>query len=232
MRHFRELQTGPLHGIPRTEEERAREELAAAYLPRRVAKALIPGNALTLLRDGAEAYPRMLAAIAGAQRTVRLETYRLAHDEVGRRFGRALREAAARGVEVTVLYDALGSWGSRGSFFRWLKAGGVKLRAYRPLLPWRWKGLITRRDHRKLLVVDGRKAFVGGINIAEEWHPSDPACPAWRDDVVELEGPAAVSLDGLFRATWRSQVSGWLHHRFRPRRAGQVPVAVLARRRA
>ena len=205
-----------------------RAEAAHRYL--QTPQALVPGNRVTLLHDGVEAYPRMLAAIAAARESVKLETYIFADDTIGRMFGEALVEAARRGVEVTVLYDAFGSWSSRRHFFQSLRREGVKLAAFSPLRPWQWR-LLSRRDHRKLLVIDGRRAFVGGVNIADCWAPRGE-CGGWRDDVLELEGPAAAGLDGLFRATWRSQCHEQLGHFHDRRPRGDVGIGVVAARRA
>src|SRR6185312_14409453 len=107
-------------------------------------------------------------------------------------FARALAHAADRGVEVTVLYDAMGSWATHRGFFRAMRRRGIKARAFNPL--WPWPGLLRlfRRDHRKLLVADGEVAFVGGINISDEWAPVSEGGRNWRDDVMRIEGPVVA----------------------------------------
>jgi cardiolipin synthase len=185
-----------------------------------------------------EAYPSMLEAIGSAKRYVRLETYMFIDDAVGELFGQALAEAARRGVEVTVLYDALGSWSSRYSFFQRLRAQGVDIR---PFKPFSLRGLshMIRRDHRKLLIVDGEVAFTGGINVAMKWAPRGQG-EGWRDDVVRVEGPAVYALERCFTASWRMQVQRRLTRlkellqrrkarRLSPR--GDVSLAVLSTRR-
>lgn len=217
--------------------------LARRYLD--PAHPLIPGNGLKLLRDGVEAFPAMLQAIQLARRWVRLETYMFVDDAVGHVFGRALAEAAERGVRVTVLYDWLGSWSTRRSFFRALNERGVDVRPFKPLSLQGRLGRLIRRDHRKILIVDGEVAFVGGVNIAAHWAPRRPSEPlngdGWRDDVLRIEGPAVALLERRFAASWRMQ---W-KHRIRRRRPfdasslcspgsarGDVRLTVLSSRRA
>ncbi|MFZ5472140.1 MAG: phospholipase D-like domain-containing protein [Myxococcota bacterium] len=191
------------------------------------AHASVKGNRCQLLRDGVEAYPAMLRAIAGARRSVCLETYKLLDDAVGDVFGRALAAVAARGVRVCVLYDWLGSFGSRRGFFRSLRERGVDVRPFRPFSFRSLRGL-TQRDHRKLLVVDGEVAFVGGLNISA--HGSSGG---WRDDVLQVEGPAAAALQKRFFAAWRMQ---WKDRRRErptpPGWRGDVGMVVLSSRRA
>jgi len=174
--------------------------LARFYLPR--SHSVLQGNACQLLRDGVEAYPAMLEAIRGARRYVRLETYMFITDAVGELFGQALAEAAERGVHVKVLYDAVGSWTSRRGFFELLRQRGVDIRAFKPFSLSRGLRHLLRRDHRKILVVDGKVAFVGGVNISAHWAPVGVGA-GWRDDVLRIEGPAVHELERRFLATWR-----------------------------
>lgn len=160
------------------------------------------GNAVTLLRDGEEAFPQMVRAIEQAERSVYIEMYIL--DHVGAEgFDRALIAARRRGVEVHVLYDSLGSIRSKGSFFRHLRDAGVDVRSFRPLHQYLFRPRqVLRRDHRKLVSVDGKVAFVGGINIAQQWKPRHEGGHGWREDVIRVEGPVVPSLDRRFRAMW------------------------------
>jgi cardiolipin synthase len=219
---------------------RAPEELEPGrrYIPEE--HVLIPGNCCTLLRDGVEAFPAMLDAIRSARRTVRLCTYMFFDDAVGEVFGRALAEAAGRGVDVKVLYDALGSWRIPRRFYRRLAAQGVDIRPFKPLsLRWLSGGLI-RRDHRKLLTADGEVGFVGGLNVAAQWAPKGEG-EGWRDDVLKIEGPAVRLLERSFRASWRMLYHPRyrrlqeLRERRRARRqacSGQTALAVLSNRRS
>jgi cardiolipin synthase len=207
---------------------------AQRYLPRHTRR--IPGNRCQLLRDGAEAFPAMLDAIRSAQHHVRLETYMLFDDAVGRVFARALIEAARRGVEVRVLYDALGSFGLSRRFVSELRENGVAIRKFRPFGYGPLRRLV-HRDHRKILVVDSEVAFIGGINIAAYWAPIGVG-HGWRDDVLQIEGPAVRHLERRFGATWRHQHFRQLKAAWRQRRVAGVPakrgdisLAVLSSRR-
>jgi len=175
---------------------------------RRQGERFVEGNRVTLLRDGAEAFPAMRAAIERAEQQVLLEMYWFASDATGRAFAAALRRAAARGVQVAVLYDAVGSWESDPGLFADLAAAGVEVVEFHPLRPWARHfrpERVTRRDHRKLLVVDGRVGYTGGVNLADQWAPPAEGGGGWRDDVVEVVGPAATALGALFRQTWTAQ---------------------------
>ncbi|RKH46037.1 phospholipase D-like domain-containing protein [Corallococcus llansteffanensis] len=195
--------------------------LARYYLPRR--HTTLQGNACRLLRDGVEAYPEMLEAIRRARRSIRLETYMFVTDTVGELFGQALAEAAERGVHVKVLYDAVGSWTSRRSFFEGLRQRGVDVRAFKPFSLARGLRYLMRRDHRKILVVDGTVAFTGGVNIAAHWAPEGQGV-AWRDDVLRIEGPAVHELERRFLATWRMMFQDRLSRLQRRIRGTHVPV--------
>jgi len=161
--------------------------------------ALRPGNRIELLSGGGETYPAMLAAIEGAARSVHLETFTLRHDRTGRRFQQALIAAAGRGVEVRVIYDAVGSLALSEDFVEELRAAGVETVEYRPIAPWRHRWGLNRRDHQKLLVVDAETAFIGGTNISDEY---DPAGLGWHDVHARIRGPIVGDLGRLFRRTW------------------------------
>jgi len=175
---------------------------------KRVREHFVGGNHIWLLRNGAEAFPSMLEAIEGAKRQVLLEMYWFASDGIGRKFARALADAAARGVEVALIYDSLGSWESDFGMFEELANAGVKVHEYNPVMPWHNRfrlAKMTRRDHRKFLVVDGEIGFTGGINIADHWQPDDQDGHAWRDDMARLEGPVVAGLSGIFLRNWRRE---------------------------
>src|SRR5262245_32836104 len=164
---------------------------------------LIAGNAVTLLRNGREAFPAWLAAIAAAQKRVSLEMYIFSDDTIGRRFAEALGAAVARGVEVRLLYDFVGCRDTPAAFFDRLPAAGVPTIAYhRPKFGYRRFATLWRRNHRKVLVCDGRVAFVGGINISNEWLDASEGGGGWRDAAVRIEGPAARELEAGFLALW------------------------------
>ena len=164
---------------------------------------LTHGNRARLLVDGPEAYPAMLGAIASAEERVHFENYIFRDDAVGRRFAEALAERARAGVEVRVLYDWLGSIRTSRGFWSELRRAGCEVRAFGPpsvLRPFSF----LRRDHRKLLVVDGRIAIVGGLCIGEEWDEDDAGeSVCWRDTAVALDGPVSRALDRAFIRMWR-----------------------------
>lgn len=185
-----------------TAEDRRRElDADRRYLGR---YPLIPGNRATLLVDGAQAYPAMLAAIAHAERSILLESYIFRADHAGRTFLEALVERAQAGVEVRVLVDGVGSSDTPTSFWEPLLAHRGRVAVFRPL-----EGLFRigrrfwQRDHRKLLVVDDQVAFIGGMNIGDDYAPPEWGGEAWHDAHARIEGPAARGLAHLFQRTWR-----------------------------
>ncbi len=172
---------------------------------------LVAGNRVTLLVDGPQTLKAIRTAIESARHHVHLETYIFADDEIGR----ALRELLIRrrqdGIEVRVLYDAIGSVTTPAAFFEPMQRAGVEVLQFQPLNPTRtlpWK--INNRDHRKIVVVDGRVAFTGGINISGAYASASTSRPgpeagqeeAWRDTHVQMEGPVAVQFQKLFLQTW------------------------------
>jgi cardiolipin synthase len=165
-------------------------------------------NHVRLLRDGVEAFPAMLAAIDAARDQILLEMYWFDSDVTGSRFVAALGAAARRGVEVAVLYDSVGSWDVDEEQFERLRAHGARVVEFNPLAPYKRRfrlARLTRRDHRKVLVVDGRVGFTGGINLADAWAPSSEGGGGWRDDTVCVEGSAVVAFVDAFGRTWRAQ---------------------------
>jgi cardiolipin synthase len=165
----------------------------------------VGGDQVRLLRDGEQAFPCMLAAIASAQREILLEMYWVGPDTVGERFREALAERARAGVKVCVIYDALGSMGITPAWWRPLFAAGgraVEYHSISPLDPRFRLARVETRDHRKMLVVDGSLGFTGGINLAAPWLGTADG-PGWRDDMIEVRGRAPQELRTLFYRTWR-----------------------------
>ncbi len=160
------------------------------------------GNHVALLRAGGEAFPAMLAAIAAARRTIVLETYILEDDRTGQRFADALCERAAAGVEVRLMYDAIGGFGLAASYLARLRAAGVLVVEWNPIAPWRARFAWSHRDHRKILVVDDEVGFTGGVNISDDYAAVADGGKGWHDLHCELRGPVVRDLARLFRATW------------------------------
>ena len=162
----------------------------------------VHGNSARLLASGREAFRAWLDAIEGAQRYVHLENYIIRDDGIGRRFREALCERAAAGVKVRVLYDWVGCWATPRRFWKPFRDAGVELRAFAPPSLSDPLNLI-RRDHRKVVAVDGGWASVSGMCIGDEWAGDpDAGIPAWRDTGVEFRGPVAAVIDRAFCRTW------------------------------
>ncbi|QFU15476.1 phospholipase D-like domain-containing protein [Microvirga thermotolerans] len=158
------------------------------------------GNAVALLKDAGENYPAWLEAIRGARRVVHFENFIIADDAVGRIFAEALMERARAGVKVRVLYDWLGSsWRALPGFWNRLRRAGVEVRVFNP--PRLTNPFFIRRNHRKVITVDGRKGFVAGLCVSNSWEGADGTEP-WRDTGLMLEGPVVADLDAAFADSW------------------------------
>jgi cardiolipin synthase len=164
------------------------------------ASQLRPGNGLRLLRDAKENYPAWLDAIRSATAVIHFENFIIADDATGRSFADALAERARAGVKVRLLHDWLGSrTRARPPFWRKLQEAGVEVRAFNP--PRLTAPFWVRRDHRKLITVDGRVGFVSGLCISDNWN-GDERIEPWRDTGLELRGPAVADLDAAFAEVW------------------------------
>jgi cardiolipin synthase len=181
-----------------------------------VGSPLVIGNKLALLEDGAATYAAMFEAIRNARDHINLESFIIEDDHIGAQFADLLLAQQVRGVQVNVIYDSVGGLGTPAAFFDRLKAGGIAVLEFNPVNPLAARGLwlINHRDHRKLLVVDGRIAFLGGINISSVYasgsvtrraakSPADRV--AWRDTDLRIEGPVVAELQKLFMETWEKQ---------------------------
>ena len=182
-----------------------------------VGSPLSTGNKIELLQDGPDTYKAMIAAIEGARDHINLETYILDDDEVGQRFADALIAKQRAGVQVNLIHDSVGTLYTPRAFFKRLTEAGVQVREFNPVNPLTAKAgwQVNQRDHRKLLVVDGRTAFLGGVNISSVYsgssskpftqEPLDNATLPWRDTHLQLEGPVVGELQKLFIETWDKQ---------------------------
>ncbi|HJU29193.1 MAG TPA: phospholipase D-like domain-containing protein, partial [Candidatus Binataceae bacterium] len=202
---------------------------------------LVLGNKVTLLKNGPATYAAMFSAIESATSSINLEMYIFSAGPIGERFADALIDRQRHGVQVNIMYDSFGSLQTPASFFDRMRAAGVRVVQFNPLNPFetrlRWS--VGHRNHRKLLVVDGRVAFTGGINISNVYangmipHGETPeANPAhWRDTDVEVTGPVVSQFQEIFIHDWLSQKGPPLSPReyFPPLRAeGDDIVRVIA----
>ena len=180
-----------------------------------VGSPLTTGNAVRLLQDGPATYQAMFAAILAAKDHINLETYIFDDDEVGQRFAQALMAKQAQGVQVNLIRDSVGTLSTPAEFFTRLADAGIRVLEFNPVNPLetRKDWALNQRDHRKLLIVDGQTAFLGGINISSVYSGGSfkqssrvrPEGPAWRDTDVQLQGPVVAELQKLFLAAWATQ---------------------------
>jgi cardiolipin synthase len=167
------------------------------------AEPMTEGNAVELYHDGAAAYDAMLAAIRSAERHIHMQFFITRSDESGVRFMTALAERARAGVEVRFLFDAVGSWRLHTRVLNILTEAGGKAVPYLTLLnPLRRRIQINLRNHRKLVIVDGRVGFTGGLNIGDEYLGRSKFFGQWRDTFVRVEGPAVADLQRVFAEDW------------------------------
>lgn len=187
---------------------RARDHLKKfRWRRRKPVETWVGGNHVSLFTQGDRAFEGMLDAIGAAQRRVWLEMYWFAGDGVGLRFFRALEAAARRGVQVALLYDGWGSFGTPRQHFERLRSAGAIVVEFNPisLVEQRFRvAALTRRNHRKLLIVDGAIAFTGGVNIADEWTATTQG-KRWKDEVVQVSGPVVRRLEYAFLDSWNEQ---------------------------
>jgi len=160
------------------------------------------GCEITVLRDGGDTYPAMLAALAEARHAICFETYILAADRTGDRFKAVLIDRARAGVQVRIIYDAVGSFGLPDSWVHELRTAGCEVIDFNPIAPWRRRFRLSHRDHRKIVVVDDRVAFTGGLNIADDYAAVEDGGAGWHDMHCRVTGAIVLDLSRMFRRTW------------------------------
>ncbi|HET7843396.1 MAG TPA: phospholipase D-like domain-containing protein [Xanthomonadales bacterium] len=162
---------------------------------------ILAGNRIVPLDNGDEIFPAMLQAIRGAKRSITFETYIYWSGEIGEQFAEALEERARAGVKVHVLLDWVGSQKIDDEMLDAMRKSGIEIERYHPL-HWYTLGRMNNRTHRKLLVVDGRIGFTGGVGIADQWtgHAQDP--DHWRDTHFRAEGPVVAQIQSVFIDNW------------------------------
>ncbi|WP_346323473.1 phospholipase D-like domain-containing protein [Emcibacter sp. SYSU 3D8] len=162
---------------------------------------VLDGNSIEDLQNGDAIFPSMLAAIRGAQHTITFETYIYWSGQIGLEFREALVERATAGVKVHVLLDWVGSQKMDGNTIPILRQAGVEVELYHPL-HWYSLARMNNRTHRKLLVVDGRVGFTGGVGIADQWRGNAQNPDYWRDSHYRVEGPAVAQIQAAFADNW------------------------------
>lgn len=171
---------------------------------------IVPGNLAVALVNGSEIFPSMLEAIRSARRTISFETYIYWSGRIGNAFADALAERARAGVEVCVLLDWVGSGKMDEALLERMRAAGVAVQRYnRPR--WYNLGRLNNRTHRKLLVVDGRIGYTGGVGIADVWTGDAQDPEHWRDTHFRIEGPAVAQMQAAFLDNWM-EVTGEVKH--------------------
>lgn len=162
------------------------------------------GNKVLLLEHGGDFFPALFQALGSATSSICAEFYIIKPDDTGNDFAQALINAAAKGVSVSLIYDFVGCYDTPSSYFRQLSAAGVQCLPFnKPTftkLHW-----LDIRDHRKMVVIDGVTAFVGGLNVGDEYSGFGESFERWRDVGIRLDGPAVGELQRLFRMTWRQE---------------------------
>jgi cardiolipin synthase len=177
---------------------------------------LIVGNKVTLLKNGPDTYRAMFDAIEGATDNINLETFTIEDDSAGKKFADVLIAKQRVGVQVNIIFDDFGSMDTSDAFFERLRESGIRALRFNPLNPTKRRFHLfstNHRDHRKLMIIDGKIAFLGGINISDVYSSgsgsgrkmSDGDSKEWRDTDVEIEGPAVAECQRLFLGTWERQ---------------------------
>jgi cardiolipin synthase len=190
----------------------------------------VEGNRLEVLENGVEIFPAMLSAIASARQTINLESYIFWSGEIAGRFREALIERARMGVRVRILLDGVGS--SRrldNEDIARLKRGGCLVEYFHPLKPW-MLDVINNRTHRRILIVDGRIGFTGGVGIGDEWLGDADRPDHWRETHVRIEGPVVAQLQAAFQENWsetRGEALAGAEHFPRLERVGQTVASVV-----
>jgi cardiolipin synthase len=175
-----------------------------SLLRRNVEAEFSRGNSVTLYKHGGDFFPALFGAFQSASTSISLEYYTINDDSIGREFSDLLLAAAARGVRVSLIYDYVGCIDTPGSYFRKLESGGVRCLPFNPpafrTLTW-----IDRRSHRKIAIIDGTTAFMGGMNIGLEYSGYGDTPKNWRDVGIGINGPAVEELTRKFREMWEAR---------------------------
>ena len=160
------------------------------------------GNSVTLITEGDVFFTSIISAIENAKKSINLETYIFSSDPVGWIIAEKLAAKASQGLEVNVIYDSVGSIAASSQMFSMMEEHGVEVLEYHPFVPWRKYWGVSFRDHRKILVIDGCRAFIGGINIGREYAGEKFSGDNWRDTHIMIKGPAVTDIQFFFMENW------------------------------
>lgn len=188
--------------------------------------ALVSGNRATVLLNGDRIFPAMLDALRAAQKTITFEMYIYWSGRIGKDFADVLSERARAGVKVHVLIDGLGAGKIDEAFVEQMEQAGVQMQRYNPPRFWTM-GRFNNRTHRKIVVVDGRVGFTGGVGIADQWLGNAQDPEHWRDTHFRVEGPVVAQMQAAFMDNW-TEVTGTVLHGeayFPPLKAGGTQLA-------
>lgn len=184
---------------------------------------LVAGNQADILIDGPATYDAMFAALEQAQSYIYLETYIFEDDEIGRRFAQVLADKRAEGVSVALMVDGIGTLRTPETLFETMRQAGIEVVVFNPVNPLKIRSpqwSLNQRNHRKILVVDGKVGFTGGLNMSGVYAASSSGGSApsnsdderpWRDTHVRLAGPVVAELENIFLRGWRQQNGPPLH---------------------
>jgi len=188
------------------------------------------GNRIEFIANGQRAFHRLMAMLEAAEKSILIEAFILGRGEVGKAIVRMLARQARRGVEVKLLVDDLGAFFAKWAFVNPIRRAGGKVAVFSPMLPLRLTGIAHLRNHRKLAIIDHRRAMVGGMNLTREYMGPRPDPKRWADTAAIIEGPAVRDFFNIFAADWeyakKEQVLPPVRATFPP--AGDTLVQVVA----
>jgi cardiolipin synthase len=162
---------------------------------------IVGGNAVDVLLNGDEIFPAMLEAISAARRTITYAQYYYEDGDIAKAIAEALGERCRAGVGVNVLLDSFGAAGMPGDYAQMMRTSGCHVAYFRPPLPWQlWR--VNNRNHRRILVIDGRIGFTGGSGVSSKWMGNGKVEDRWRDTDVKVSGPVVEYLQGAFTENW------------------------------
>ena len=162
---------------------------------------ILEGNKVEALINGDQIFPAMLAAIRQAEKSINLETYIYWSESIGKEFSEALSERARAGVKVHVMLDFMGSMKMDNALVDDMKKAGVRVQRYHKPVWWKLARM-NNRTHRKLLVIDGKIGFTGGVGIADQWRGNAEDENHWRDSHFRIEGPVVGQIQAVFNDNW------------------------------